>query len=97
MDYRSPDSSVYGISQASILEWAAISFSGGSSQPRDRTCVSRIAGRFITEWATREAKEVTTSFITEVTVAFLLSLFTFQLLDLKYYDKASQYSNFSPS
>ena len=37
--------SVHGISQARILEWVAISFSRGSSWPRDRTQVSHIAGR----------------------------------------------------
>ena len=40
-----PGSSVHGILQARILEWGAISFSRGSSQPRDRTQVSRIGGR----------------------------------------------------
>ena len=45
MDCRPPGSSVHGISQASILEWVAISFSRGSSRPRDRTRVSCIAGR----------------------------------------------------
>ena len=44
-----------GILQARILEWVAISFSRGSSQPRDRTPVSCIAGRRFTLWATREA------------------------------------------
>ena len=39
-------SSVHGIFQARILEWVAISYSRGSSQPRDRTWVSCIAGRF---------------------------------------------------
>ena len=38
-------SSVHGILQARVLEWVAISFSRGSSPPRDRTQVSRIAGR----------------------------------------------------
>ena len=38
-----------------ILEWVAFSFSSGSSQPRDGTQVSRIAGGFFTSWATREA------------------------------------------
>ena len=38
-----PGSSVHGILQARILEWAAISFSRGSSQPWDRTCVSYIS------------------------------------------------------
>ena len=44
-----------GIFQARILEWVAIPFSRGSSQPRDWTQVSCIAGRFFTIWATREA------------------------------------------
>ena len=50
-----PGSSVRGILQARILEWVAISFSRGSSQPRNRTWVSCITGRFFTVWATREA------------------------------------------
>ena len=37
---------VYGILQARILQWLVISFSGGSSQPKNRTQVSCIAGRF---------------------------------------------------
>ena len=48
-------SSVHVILQARILEWVAISFSRGSSQPRDQTWVSCTAGRFFTIWATREA------------------------------------------
>ena len=40
-----------------LLEWVAIPFSRGSSQPRDWTQVSRIAGKFFTSWATREARE----------------------------------------
>ena len=43
-----PGSSIHGILQARILEWVDISFSRGSSQPRDRTCVSCTAGRFFT-------------------------------------------------
>ena len=38
-------SSVHGILQARILEWVAIPFSRGSSQPRDQTQIC-IAGRF---------------------------------------------------
>ena len=49
-----PGSSVDGILQASILEWVAISFSRGSSRPRDRTQVSHVAGRCFNLWATRE-------------------------------------------
>ena len=54
MDCCLPDSSVHGILQVRILEWVAIPFSRGSSQPRDRTWVSCTAGRFFTIWATRE-------------------------------------------
>ena len=50
-----PGSSVHGILQARLLEWVAISFSRGSSWPRDRTQVSCIAGRHFNLWATREA------------------------------------------
>ena len=52
MDYM-----FHGILQARILEWVAIPFSSGSSQSRDRTQVSHIAGGFFTSWATREAQE----------------------------------------
>ena len=45
MDCSPPGSSIHGILQARILEWVSISFSRGSSQPRDRTQVSRIGGR----------------------------------------------------
>ena len=45
MDCSLPGSSVHGVLQAKILEWVAISFSRGSSQPRDRTQVSCTAGR----------------------------------------------------
>ena len=48
---------VHGILQARILEWVTFPFSRGSSQPRDQTQVSLIAGRFFTRWATREAQE----------------------------------------
>ena len=60
------DCTVHGILQATILEWVAVPFSRGPSQPRDRTQVSRIAGGFFTQvfciaggfftsWAIREA------------------------------------------
>ena len=55
LDYSLPGSSVQGIFQARVLEWVAISFSRGSSQPRDQTQVPRIAGRRFTLWATGEA------------------------------------------
>ena len=49
-----PGSSVHGIFQARALEWVAISFSTGSSWPRDQTQVPCIAGGFFTVWVTRE-------------------------------------------
>ena len=48
IDGSPPGSPVPGILQARTLEWVAISFSRGSSQPRDRTQVYCIAGRFFT-------------------------------------------------
>ena len=56
MDCSLPGSSVHGIFQARVLEWVSISFSRGSSWPRDQTQVSHIAGRCFTAWATRKAQ-----------------------------------------
>ena len=56
------DYTVHGILQATILEWVAFPFSRESSQPRDWTQVSHIAGGFFTRWATREAQESMLSF-----------------------------------
>ena len=54
LGHRLPGSSVHGILQARILEWVAIPFSRGSSQPRDQTWVFCTAGRFVTIWVTKE-------------------------------------------
>ena len=51
MDCSPSGSSIHGISQARILEWVAIFFSRGSSEPRDWACVSYV----LYCWATREA------------------------------------------
>ena len=48
MDCGLPGSSVRGIFQTIVLEWIAISFSRGSSRPRDRTRVSCIVARRFT-------------------------------------------------
>ena len=50
------DYTVYGILYTRILGWVAFPFSRGSSQPGNWTQVSHIAGRFVTNWATREAR-----------------------------------------
>jgi len=55
--YSLPVSFVHEILQTGILQWVAVSFSMGSSHPRDRTQVSRIVGGFFTIRATRAAQE----------------------------------------
>ena len=50
------DYTVHGILQTGILKWVAFPVSSGSSQPRDWTLVSLIAGGFFTSWATRDAR-----------------------------------------
>ena len=68
MDYR-----VHGILQVRILEWVNIPFSRGSSQSRDETQVSHIAGRFFTSWATRKAwRGISTLIVGLFTIAKLL-------------------------
>ena len=56
MDCSPPGSSLHGILQARIMEWAAISFSREPSRPKDQTRISCVScnGRFFTNWATRE-------------------------------------------
>ena len=58
MDCSPPGSSVHGILQAKVLEWVAILFSRGSSQPGDWTQVSCTVGRFFTIWATKFFPEI---------------------------------------
>ena len=57
MDYSLPGSSIYGIPQVRILEWAVIPFSTGFSWPKDQTQASHIASRFFTVWTTRETSQ----------------------------------------
>ena len=64
-DCSLPASSVHGISQARILEWVAISFSRGSSQPRDPSCVSCIGRRLLYHQATWEARSILHGSLTE--------------------------------
>ena len=55
MDCSPPGSSVQEIFRARLLEWVAISFSRGSSQPEDQTHVSCNAGRFFTNYVISKA------------------------------------------
>ena len=74
MDCSPPGSSVHRILQARILEGFAMPFSKGSSQPRDRTQASHIAGRFFTTWATRKARD-TSKALPEVLVWPLVNFY----------------------
>ena len=56
-DCSPPGSPVHGDSQARILQWISVPSSRGSSQPRDQTQASHIAGRFFTIWVIWEAQE----------------------------------------
>ena len=67
MNSSPPGSSVHGISRAWILEWVAIFSSRGSSQPRDRSCISCIERWILYHWATREAP-------TSVSLALFMSM-----------------------
>ena len=58
MDFSPPGSSVHEILQARILERVAMPSSRGSSQPRDQTQVSCIAGEFFTSWAYQGSPKV---------------------------------------
>ena len=66
------DYTVLGILQARILEWVAVPFSRRSSQPRDQTQVSCIAGGFFTSWAIKGSPRILEW------VAYLLSSRSFQ-------------------
>ena len=57
MDCSLPGSSVHGILQARLLEWVAMPASRGSSQPRDRTCISCSTGGFFTAEPSGKPKE----------------------------------------
>ena len=74
MDCSPPASSVRGILQARILAWVAMSSSRASSQPRDGTQVSCIAGRFFTIWVIGEAHNHNYEF-----VIFLAKFFSLHL------------------
>ena len=73
MDCSPPGSCVHGISQARILYWVAISFSRGSSWPRDWTHLSCIDRHILYHWVTGEAR-----------VAFIFLNFNWRLITLQY-------------
>ena len=63
-----------GILQTRMLEWVAFPFSMGSSQPKNWTQVSCIAGGFFSSWATWEAQIISYfSYISSICARFLLA------------------------
>ena len=64
------DYTVHGILQARIVEWVVFLFYRGSSQPRDRTQVSCIAGGFFTNQVTREAQSKSRTRLSDFTLTF---------------------------
>ena len=85
MDSSPPGSSVHGVLQARILEWVAIPFSRRSSQPRDGTQVSYIAGRFFTILATIGHMYI---FFGEMSIQFLCPYFNWVvcIFDVELYE-----------
>ena len=83
MDCNPPGSSVHGISQERILEWAAISFSRWSSQHRCQTCISRVSciGRWIlypcTTWEALPLISVLLLLIIFYPIDFILHFYLF--------------------
>ena len=57
VDCSLPGSSVHGVSQARMLEWTAVSYSRGSSWPRNGTCISCTGGYILYHWATWEVQK----------------------------------------
>ena len=74
--------SVHRILQARILEWVAISFPKGSSQPRDQAQVFCIAGRFFTGWAIREVSVHWLLHLYVMPLIFRLSLWAYKTAQL---------------
>ena len=84
-DCSPPGSLSIGILQARTLEWVATPSSRGSSQPRDRTQVSHIAGGFFSIGATREAHKMAYPYLSPVNSGLakkLIQVFLSQLMEI---------------
>ena len=93
VDCSLPGFSVHGILQARVLEWVAISFSRGSSQPRDRTQVFHNGGRCFNLWATREYTLVHIREKYRMNLILNSMLVTFLKYMLKYFSSNSRYTS----
>ena len=85
-----PGSSVHGILQVRILEWVAVLFSRGSSQPRDQTQVSRIAGEFFHCWSYQRSPEVAVNISGSVGYS-MLSISANAALDITYKNECGRF------
>ena len=79
VDCSPPGSSVHGISQARILEWIAIFSPRASSPPRDQTCLSCLAGGFLTTEPPRKPFGVCISSLLQSTVSLYILRVIFPL------------------
>ena len=88
-DCSLPGSSIHGISQARMLEWVAVSFPRGSSQPRDQTCVSWVSalagGFFTTEPLGKQWSADLTSNSTIASAFWILTPNSFSLSSLSHF------------
>ena len=80
-----PGFSVHGVLQARILEWIAIHFSRGTSQPGDWTLVSCITGKFFTVWAPGTTGEIRVLFLCMMLENVLYCSFTCSCPVLQHY------------
>ena len=84
LDWSPPDSSVHGILQARILEWAAVPFSRGSSRPWDQTQASCVTGRFFTIWVTgNRFSLISNEIVGRLFIEIVKSVWQFLILDLQ--------------
>ena len=91
MDCSPPGSTVHGISQARVLDWAVVSFSRGSSWPRDQARVSRNVDRRFTIWASREVLYLfpILHILTNTLSIFIFFFFFFLVLPVYFYQPIS--------
>ena len=92
MNWSLPGSSVHGILQG-VLGCVDTSFSRGSSLPKDQTWVPCFAGRFFTNWATREAHilQVFSQMVTLYLEAIILKLHLFNFIHTLNWNISYQY------
>ena len=101
MDCNQPGSSVQGIFQARILEWVAIYYTGGYSQPRDQTCMSCISciGGWVRYHCVTWEALYNAAVLTRVTMLYPQSLETVYIINkgMNPFINISQFLHYTPS